>query len=113
MTYDFMKMYVYGNSSGINYLETDIELSLKFGLGEDYYEITKPIYDGWDEDTGRNSFEIDLDWLTSLKAIDISKIQKVLQSDVIVDSGITRKYFFTDQEGVQTGEKITIVGNLL
>ena len=110
MTYEFMKMYVYGNSSGINYLETDIELSLKFGLGEDYYEITKPIYDGWDEDAGRNSFKIDLDWLTSLKEVDISKIQKIEETDIIADSGNTRKYFFTDQGGIQTGKKIIIVG---
>ena len=50
MTYDFMKMYVNGNSPWINFAETDVEIFLKFGLGDDYYEITQPIFSGWDED---------------------------------------------------------------
>ena len=64
MTYDFMKMYVNGNSPWINFAETDVELFLKFGLGDDYYEITQPIFSGWDEDENRNSFKIDLNYLT-------------------------------------------------
>ena len=55
MTYDLMKMYVYGNSPWTTYLNTDVEIFLRFGLGEDYYEVTQPVYKGWDEDKGRNS----------------------------------------------------------
>ena len=110
MTYDYMKMYVYGNSPDIKYAETNVELSLKFGLGEDYYEITQPVFDGWDEDDGRNSFRIDLDWLTSIKEGDLSKIKKKLESDIIIDSANTRKYIFMDEAGIPSGKQIIIVG---
>ena len=39
MTYDYMKMYVHGNSAFIGAQDTDVELFLKFGLANDYYEI--------------------------------------------------------------------------
>ena len=86
MTYNFMKMYVNGNSPWINSLETDVEVFLKFGLGNNYYEVTQPVYSGWDEDEGRNSFKIDLDWLTALKQADTSRIQKVRDTDIFIDS---------------------------
>ena len=110
MTYDFMKMYVYGNSSWATFNETNIELSLKFGLGSDYYEITKPVYAGWDEDEGRNSFKIDLNWLTSLKYPDAEAIKKINENDLILDSANVRQYFFKDGNGMLTGKKIRIVG---
>ena len=109
MTYDFMKMYVYGNSSWITYSETDVELFLKFGLGDDYYEITQPIYTGWDEDEKRNSFKIDLHWLTALKQSDTSKV-KILPTDILIDSADVRKYLYTDADGVLTGKKVRIAG---
>ena len=59
-------------------LETDVEVFLRFGLGNDFYEVTNPIYSGWDEDEKRNSFEIDLDWLTTLKQ-DTSNIKRKKQ----------------------------------
>ncbi len=108
MSYNFMKMYVHGLSPNISINKTDVELFLKFGLGDDYYEVTKPVYDGWDEDQKRNSFKIDLDWLTSLK--DTSNINKKNKNDIFLDSANVKKYFFTDDDGQLTGEKIRIVG---
>ena len=110
MTYKFMKMYVNGNSPWINSLETDVEVFLKFGFEKNYYEVTQPVYSGWDEDEGRNSFKIDLDWLTALKQADTSRIQKLRETDILIDSANVRKYFFTDENGDFNGEKIKIVG---
>jgi len=108
MTYDYMKMYVYGDSPWITALETDVEVSLKFGLLTGYYEITQPIYRGWEEH--RNSFEIDLDWLTALKQADTSKVQKYRESDILLDSADVRQYLYTDKDGILTGKRVTIVG---
>ena len=72
--------------------------------------MTQPVYSGWDEDEGRNSFKIDLDWLTALKQADTSRIQKVRDTDIFIDSVDVRKYLFTDENGELTGEKIKIVG---
>ncbi|MBI90266.1 MAG: cell surface protein SprA [Candidatus Marinimicrobia bacterium] len=110
MTYDYMKMYVNGNSRWTNIQETDVELFLKFGLGDDYYEITQPVYAGWDEEEGRNSFEIDLNWLTALKNSDTTKINKINNNDVIFDSLDVRKYFYTNEVGQLTGNKVVISG---
>ena len=110
MTYDYMKMYVNGSSNWTNFLETDVEIFLKFGLGDDYYEFTQPVYEGWDEELNRNSFKIDLNWLTALKQSDTTKIIKFQSSDKILDSSNVRKYIYTDQEGNETGKRITISG---
>ena len=110
MTYDFMKMYVNGNSPWTNFSETDVELFLKFGLGDDYYEITQPIFSGWDEDENRNSFKIDLNWLTALKLSDTTKIKKFNDQDRILDSANVRQYIYTDEEGQLTGKRVKIVG---
>ena len=110
MTYDFMKMYVYGNSPWITSLETDVEVFLKYGLGDAFYEITKPVYNGWDEDENRNSFKIDLDWLTALKQADTSKIKKFRETDILIDSSDIRKYYFTNSNGELTGKRVKIVG---
>ena len=86
-----------------------MELFLKFGLGDDYYEITQPVYTGWDEDEKRNSFKIDLQWLTALKQSDTSKV-KILPTDILIDSADVRKYLYTDADGVLTGKKVRIAG---
>ena len=70
LIYDKMKMYVYGNSSDIGENESDIDLFIEFGNGEEYYRLSQPIYDGWDEDENRNSIDLNLDWLTELKNVD-------------------------------------------
>ena len=110
MTYDFMKMYVYGNSPFITQTTTDVEIFLKFGLGESFYEITKPVFNGWDEDDGRNSFKVDLNWLSALKQADTSRISKYNETDIIRDSADVRQYFFTDKDGLLTGKRIRIAG---
>ena len=74
-----------------------VEIFLKFGLGEDYYEITQPVYAGWDEDEDRNSFKIDLNWLTALKQSDTTRIKKFSTTDKILDSANVRKYFYTNE----------------
>ncbi len=109
LTYDYMKMYIHGDSPWITTNETDVEFFLRFGLGKDYYEITQPIYNGWDEDDNRNSIKMNLDWLTSLKQKDTSKI-KIRESDLILDSADVRKYIFTGSDGQPTGKRIKIVG---
>ena len=109
MTYDYMKMYVHGDSPWITTLETDVEVFLRFGLGNDYYEITNPIYSGWDEDEKRNSFEIDLDWLTTLKQ-DTSNIKRENNFDIILDSSNVRQYIYRNEIGENTGKRIKIVG---
>ena len=109
MTYDYMKMYINGNSPWITPQETDVEFFLKFGLGEDFYEITQPIYNGWDEDDGRNSIKVDLDWLTSLKQSETSGV-KIHDTDLIKDSADVRQYIYTDKEGLKTGKRIKIKG---
>ena len=110
MTYDYMKMYVHGNSAFIGAQDTDVELFLKFGLANDYYEITQPVYAGWDEDENRNSFNIDLNWLTQLKQTDTTRIKKINTNDLIADSAGLREYFFIDENGHFTGKKVAISG---
>ncbi|MEE3189177.1 MAG: cell surface protein SprA, partial [Candidatus Neomarinimicrobiota bacterium] len=109
MTYDYMKMYIHGDSPWITSQETDVEFFLKFGLGEDSYEITQPVYNGWDEDDGRNSIKIDLDWLTNLKQQDTAGV-KLRETDIIRDSANVRQYIYTDEEGFKTGKRISITG---
>ena len=110
MTYDYMKMYVNGNSPWTNTMETNVEIFLKFGLAEDYYEITQPVYAGWDEDENRNSFKIDLNWLTALKQSDTTKIKRYYPKDRILDSANVRKYIYVNDQGQETGKKVTISG---
>ena len=108
MTYDNMKMYVHGdeNSPWIKYGETDVELFLRFGLADDYYEVTQPVYRGWDE----NNFLIDLNWLTALKQVDTTNINKINNKDRILDSANVRQYIFINDLGETTGKKVKIVG---
>ena len=110
MTYDYMKMYVYGDSPWITSLDSDVEIFLRFGLGEDFYEITQPVYTGWDEDKGRNSFTIDLDWLAALKLQDSTNVERLKLSDIFIDSANVKKYFYTDENGIETGKRVIIVG---
>ena len=112
MTYDYMKMYVHGdeNNPWIQSNETDVEIFLRFGLADDYYEITQPVYPGWDEEESRNSFLIPLDWLTGLKQADTTNIKKLKANDKILDSLNTRQYVFTNDDGEMTGKRVKIVG---
>ena len=110
MTYDLMKMYIYGNSPWTTYLNTDVEVFLRFGLGDDYYEVTQPVYKGWDEDKGRNSIELELDWLAELKLKDSLSVKRFKETDIFVDSADVKRYIYTDDEGLKTGKRIYIKG---
>ena len=111
LTYDNLKMYVYGDDSQwIDSQDTDVELFLQFGLGDQYYEITQPIYSGWDEDLDRNAINLDLNWLTELKLQDSKSIELLNDTDVFIDSSDVKQYFFTDEQGSLTGKKVTIKG---
>ena len=65
--YDRMKMFVYGNSDFASSENTDLKFFIQFGSGNEYYKLTQPVYDTWDEDQKRNEINLDLNWLTSLK----------------------------------------------
>ncbi len=110
LTYDKLKMYVYGNSEWIGTQDTDVELFLQFGLGDQYYEITQPVYSGWDEELDRNAVNLNLNWLTKLKLQDSTSIKKINDTDIFIDSSDVKQYFFTDEQGNLTGKKVTIKG---
>ena len=112
LTYDKMKMYIYGEtpSPWIGKEETDVEFFLRFGQGDNYYEFVQPVYSGWDESQGRNSIEIDLNWLTKLKLQDSSSVKKYRDSDLYEVLENERLYTFTDEDGFETGKKIRIKG---
>jgi cell surface protein SprA len=112
LTYDKMKMYIYGEtpSPWIGKEETDVEFFLRFGQGDNYYEFVQPVYSGWDESQGRNSIEIDLNWLTKLKLQDSSSVKKYRDSDLYEVLENERLYTFTDEDGFETGKKNTHKG---
>ncbi|SUZ57866.1 uncharacterized protein METZ01_LOCUS10720 [marine metagenome] len=110
LTYDKLKMYVYGNSPWIQDSETKVEFFMRFGLGEDYYELIQPVYQGWDESENRNTISLNLKWLTQLKIHDSTNVKKLNENDMITDSSGTKYYTFYDDEGVPTGKQIRIKG---
>jgi len=111
LTYDRMKMYIYGDSPWINYDESDVDAFIQFGFGDNYYEIIQPVYDGWDESENRNSVNLDLNWLTALKVKDSTNIEKIRETDIFVDSSTVKHYYFTDENGELTGKQISIYGS--
>jgi len=111
LTYDRMKMFVYGNSPQIGIDETDMEMFLRFGRSDHFYEITQPVYEGWDEDRSRNSIDLDLEWLTSLKIADSTTVNKVGSNDTFVDSADVKTYYFKDANGALTGKRVQIQGS--
>jgi cell surface protein SprA len=110
LTYDRLKMYVYGKSSAISIDQTDIELFMRFGLGNNYYEVSQPVYTGWDEEQGRNSIDIDLNWLTRLKQQNSETVNKIRVTDTFIDSADIKKYLFTDADGIPDRRKVIIKG---
>ncbi len=113
LTYDYMKMYVYGASDLIGVDTTGIEFFMQFGRSDDYYEIRQPVYNGWDEnaDFNRNSVKIDLNWLTSLKLADSSSIELLNGGDVFTDSTNLKRYEFSSNSGKQSNKTISIFGD--
>ena len=67
-------------------------------------------YSGWDEDKGRNSIELQLDWLAELKLKDSVSVKRFKDTDVFIDSSDVIRYLFTDDDGLQTGKQIYIKG---
>ncbi|MFQ6678187.1 MAG: cell surface protein SprA [Fidelibacterota bacterium] len=112
LTYDKMKMYVYGETQNawIGNDETNVNFFLRFGQGKNYYEIIQPVYSGWDESAGRNSIEVDLNWLTKLKLQDSSKVNKYQDTDIYEITDKERIYTFTDEKGIPTGKIVKIIG---
>ena len=109
LMYDQMKMFVYGDSENASDSNTDLQFFIKFGTGDEYYKLTKPVYDGWDEDEQRNAVDLDLNWLTSLKNIDEESIEKINANDTFTDSLEYKRYQFIDDNN-QEYKKIEIVG---
>ncbi len=110
LSYDRMKMYVYGGSQWIGNENTDVEMFMRFGFGNNYYELTQPVYDGWDEAKNRNAVDLDLEWLTRLKLQDSTSVKKYNETDIFMDSTDFKEYRFTDELGVETGKVIRIKG---
>ncbi|MDG2287982.1 MAG: cell surface protein SprA [Candidatus Marinimicrobia bacterium] len=110
LIYDQMKMFVYGDSPNASEDNTDLRFFIQFGTGDEYYKLTKPVYDSWDEDQNRNAVDLDLGWLTSLKNMDENSIEKINANDTFTDSLDYKRYQFIDDSN-QEYKKIEIVGN--
>ena len=110
LMYDQMKMFVYGDSPDASENNTDLRFFIQFGTGDEYYKLTKPVYDSWDEDQERNAINLDLNWLTSLKNMDESSIEKINANDTFIDSLEYKRYQFIDDNNEEY-KKIEIVGN--
>ena len=109
LMYDQMKMFVYGDSQNASDSNTDLRFFIKFGTGDEYYKLTKPVYDGWDEDQERNAVDLDLNWLTALKNMDEDSIQKINPNDTFTDSLEYKRYEFIDDNNEEY-KKVEIVG---
>jgi cell surface protein SprA len=110
LTYNDLKMYVYGKSPWIGIEDTDVEIFLRFGIGDSYYEITQPVYSGWDEERDRNSINLDLNWLTRLKLQDEITVKKIRPTDIFIDSADVKIYQFTDEDGSLNRRRVRIKG---
>ncbi|RMF07291.1 MAG: cell surface protein SprA, partial [Candidatus Neomarinimicrobiota bacterium] len=113
LTYNKMKMFVYGNSPDIGQDNTGVHFFLRFGIDDkNYYEIRQPVYQGWDETQNRNSVQVDLNWLTGLKLRDSTNIGslKYRDTDQFLDSAGVLIYRFTDGDGRLTKKEVRIKG---
>ena len=110
LMYDKMKMFIYGNSEFASEEETDLKFFIQFGNGDEYYKLTKPIYDTWDEELERNAINLDLNWLTNLKNQTEDSIELLNTNDAFTDSLNYIEYSFINEID-EIYEKIEIVGN--
>lgn len=110
LMYDKMKMFIYGNSEFASEEETDLKFFIQFGNGDEYYKLTKPIYDTWDEELERNAINLDLNWLTNLKNQTEDSIELLNTNDAFTDSLNYKEYSFINEID-EVYEKIEIVGN--
>jgi hypothetical protein len=109
LMYDKMKMFIYGNSEFSEDNSTDLNFFIQFGSGEDYYKLSKPIYNGWDEEFNRNSIDLDLNWLTNLKQESLDSINLINPNDTFKDSLNFKEYIFINNS--EEYKKIEISGN--
>jgi len=110
LMYDKMKMFIYGNSEFATSEETDIKFFIQFGNGNEYYKVTKPVYDTWDEDLKRNEINLDLNWLTSLKNETDESINLINTNDTFTDSLDYKEYSFVDENN-NIYRNVEVVGN--
>ncbi len=110
LMYDRMKMFIYGNSDFASSEETDIKFFIQFGNGDEYYKVTKPVYDTWDEDLKRNEINLDLNWLTSLKNETDESIDFINDNDAFTDSLNYKEYSFIDDDN-NIYRNVEVVGN--
>ena len=110
LMYDKMKMFIYGNSDFATSDETDIKFFIQFGNGNEYYKVTKPVYDTWDEDLKRNEINLDLNWLTSLKNETGESINLINTNDAFTDSLDYKEYSFVDDNN-NIYKNVEVVGN--
>lgn len=123
ITYKKMKMYINGHNLHTrthNFTKDDepqVQLFLKFGRGGDnpqFYEYRTPVYPGWEK---RNNIEIDLDFVTSLKAYsnetdfpennEYPKQFRIIRNE---EGEIIRRHYREVKDGKYTGREILIHG---
>ena len=110
LMYDKMKMFVYGNSEYSSIDQTDVNIFIKFGNGQEYYKLTKPIYSGWDEERKRNEINLDLNWLSSLKTHDNNSINLINPNDIFSKTSESINYEFISDDN-HNYKSVEIVGN--
>ena len=110
LMYDKMKMFIYGNSDFATSEQTDLKFFIQFGNGDEYYKLSKPVYDTWDEDLKRNEINLDLNWLTSLKNETNESINLINTNDAFTDSIDYKEYSFIDDED-NIYRNVEIIGN--
>ncbi|MEE9168013.1 MAG: cell surface protein SprA [Candidatus Neomarinimicrobiota bacterium] len=110
LTYEKMKLFTYGEGDHIWQDSTDVEFFLRFGRGDDFYEIRQPVYEGWDEERKRNFMSIDLGFLTGLKRKDSTNIKRKNPEDMFVVTDSTLEYIATENSGEDTVKTYLIQG---
>ncbi|MDP7558527.1 MAG: cell surface protein SprA [Candidatus Marinimicrobia bacterium] len=115
MAYKTMKLYTYGKGSAIWNDTTDVEFFIRFGhfdgLDEVFYEVRQPVYEEWDENEGRNTMAIDLDFMTNLKLQDSTSVELLDENDLFFITDSTRRYVSLSQDGTDTLRTYYIQGN--
>ena len=110
LMYDKMKLFIHGNSDYISQDDSDIRFFIQFGNGEEYYKLTKTVYDGWDEELKRNEINLDLNWLSKLKNVDTDSIELLSENDIFQGIPNYKKYSFINSDGIEY-KNVEIVGN--
>tara|TARA_B100000315_G_scaffold249608_1_gene281092 strand:- start:10472 stop:16594 length:6123 start_codon:yes stop_codon:yes gene_type:complete len=107
LLYDKMKLFVYGKGEDISEQETSAEFFMQLGFGDNYYEISQPVYKGWQD---KNEMNIDLQFLVSLKIADSTSINFKNEFDQFTYSDNSRVYVEKNPDGTETLRKYFIRG---